>query len=85
MFVVTDNAAKMLKAALAERDTSENACLRLSEAEDGLRMVIDQQRPGDTAVEYDDKVLLVMDPTTAGRLEGRTMDFNEDTEQLVFS
>ena len=85
MFVVTDNAAKKLKAALEERDTSEDACLRLGEAADGLKMVIDQQRPGDTAIQYDDKVLLVMDPATAGRLEGRTMDFNADTEQLVFS
>ena len=59
--------------------------IRLGETQEGLIMVLDKQRPGDTTVKYDDEVLLVIDAVTVDRLEGRTMDFDDSSEQLVFT
>ncbi len=85
MFEITDTAAQRLRKVLADVNAREEVCLRLGETQEGLRMVLDQQRPGDVAVTRDEEVLLVIDAATAGRLDGRTMDFDESTEQLVVS
>lgn len=85
MLKITDDAAKRLSKVLAEIDASDETCLRLGETQEGLKMVLDQQRPGDETVQYDEDVVLVIDAVTAGRLDGRTMDFNASTEQLTFS
>jgi Fe-S cluster assembly iron-binding protein IscA len=85
MLQVTDSAAEELRKTLADLDTREDVYLRLSETQEGLRIVLDQQRPGDATVKNGDEALLVVDSATAGRLNGRTIDFNEDTRQLVFT
>ena len=85
MLHVTDTAAEHLRRVLADLDTRDDVCLRLSETPDGLRVVLDQQRPGDAIVKKGDEALLVMDAATADRLDGRTMSFAESTRQLVFS
>jgi Fe-S cluster assembly iron-binding protein IscA len=85
MLQITDSAAEQLKKALAETDNEDNMCLRLGETQDGLRLVFDQQRPGDTTVKKEDETLLVMDTATANRFDDRTMDFDDRTEQLVFT
>ena len=85
MLQITDSAAKRLKKVLAEYDTREDICLRLGETREGLGLAVDRPRPDDTAVTYDDEVLLVMNATTAGQLDGHTMDFDESTKQLVFT
>ncbi len=85
MLQLTGRAAKRLKKALTDLDSQEDTCFRLGVTQEGVKMVLDQERPGDTTVKYEDEVLVVMDPASAGRFEGRTMDFNETTEQLVFT
>jgi len=85
MLQITDTATEQLKKTFAGLDTREDVCLRLSETQEGLRIVLDQRRPGDATVKNDDEALLVIDAATAGRLNGRTMDFDESTRQLVFT
>lgn len=85
MLQLTDKAAVRLKSALSELHPDEGACFRLGLTEEGVKMVVDQERGGDTTVKYDDAVLLVIDAASAGRFEGHTMDFNEATKQLVFT
>jgi len=85
MLQVTDKAAARLKSALSELHPDEDACFRLGVTEEGVKLVIDQERPGDSTVKYGDEVLLVIDGTSAGRFEGHTMDFDETAKQLVFT
>lgn len=85
MLTITDSAAQRLSKVLAEIDARDDVCLRLGETQEGLKMVLDQQRPGDETVKCGDDVVLVIDAATAGRLDGRTMDYNASTEQLTFS
>ena len=85
MFQVTDKAAVRLKSALSELHPDEDACFRLSVTQEGVKIVVDQERPDDTAVKYGDEVLLVIDAKSAGRFEGHTMDFDEAAKQLVFT
>ena len=85
MLELTDSVADRLKSALSGLDLDEGACFRLSVTQEGVKIVVDQERPGDTIVKYGDDVLVVMDATSADRFDGHTMDFNEDTKQLVFT
>jgi Fe-S cluster assembly iron-binding protein IscA len=85
MLQVTDRAAVRLKSALSELHPDEGACFRLGLGEEGVKLVVDQERPGDSTVKYGDEVLLVIDATSAGRFEGHTMDFDEAAKQLVFT
>lgn len=85
MLQLTDKAAVRLKSALSELHPDEDVCFRLGMAEEEVKLVVDQERPGDTTVKYGDDVLLVMDAISAGRFEGHTMDFNEATKQLVLT
>ena len=85
MLQVTDTAAEHLRKVLADLDTRDDVCLRLSETQEGARVVLDQQRPGDAIVKKGDEALLVMDAATADRLDGRTVDLGESTRQLVFT
>jgi len=85
MLQITDNAAVWLKSALAELDLDEGACFRLGLTEEGVKIVVDQERPGDISVTHDDDVLVVMDSVSAGRFEGHTMDFDEAARQLIFT
>ena len=85
MLQVTDRAAARLKSALSELVLDQGACFRLGVTEEGVKLAIDQERPGDTTVKYGDDVLLVMDGTSAGRFEGHTMDFDEVAKELVFT
>ena len=85
MLQLTDKAAVCLKSALSELDLDEDVCFRLGLTEEGVKLAVDQERPGDTNVKYRNEVLLVIDPTSADRFEGHTMDFDEATKQLIFT
>jgi len=52
---------------------------------EGVNIVVDQQRPGDTTIKQADEVVPVMDKVTADRLDGHTINSNETTERLVFT
>jgi len=85
MLQLTDKVAVRLKSALSELHPDEGACFRLGLAENEVKITVDQERPGDTAVKYGDEVLVVMDAVSAGRFDGHTMDFDEAAKQLVFT
>jgi Fe-S cluster assembly iron-binding protein IscA len=85
MLQLTDKAAVYLKSALSELHPDEDACFRLGLTPEGVKLVVDQERPGDSTVKYGDEVLIVIDSESAGRFEGHTMDINEATRQLVFT
>lgn len=83
MFQVTERAGEQLKRIISQQNMEENACLRIGATEEGLRMIVDQERLGDKWVEHDGESLLLMDSATADRLCGRRMDYDETTEQMV--
>jgi len=85
MFEVTGSATAELKKVLEGLDSGESTYLRLAVTQQGLGVVLDEQRPGDKAVKDGDTILLVVDEATAKRLSDRTMDFDETAEQLVFT
>ena len=85
MLQITETAAKRLKSVLATLDTRNDVCLRLGETKLGLGLVLDQQRPSDLTVEDGGETLLVIDAATARRLDGRTMDFDESSQQIAFT
>ncbi len=85
MFQLTDKAAVHLKSALSELHPDDGACFRFGLTQEGMKLVVDRERPDDTTVKYGDDVLLVIDAMSASCFEGHTMDFNEDTKQLVLT
>ena len=85
MLQLTDKAAVHLQLALAELDPGEDVCFRLGITQDGPKIVIDQERPGDTPLTYQGQVLVVVDAGSVDRFDGHTMDFDETAEQLVFT
>ncbi|MBN2294616.1 MAG: hypothetical protein JXM70_19455 [Pirellulales bacterium] len=85
MLQITNKAAAHLKSALSELDFEEGACFRIGVAEEEVKLVVDQQRPGDSTIEHEHDVLVVIDPVSSDILDKFTIDFNETTKQLVFS
>ena len=85
MLQLTERAAVRLKSALTELHPEERACFRLGLTKEGVKLVVDQERPGDERVTHDEELLLVIDASSAGHFEGHTMDFNEATRQLVLT
>ena len=85
MLQLTEKAAVRLKSALSELHPDEGACFRLGLTKEGVRIVVDQERAGDTTVKSGDDVLLVIEAALVDRFEGHTMDFDETANQLVFT
>ena len=85
MLQLSDEAAVRLQSALTELDLDEGACFRLGVTQEGPKIVIDQERPGDTTLTYQGQVLVVVDAGSVDRFDGHTMDFDETAEQLVFT
>jgi hypothetical protein len=83
MFQLTDRAAGTLQSALTNGEHAEDACFRISSAEGQLKIGIDQQRPGDAAIEHEGQVVLVVDAETSETLAGRKLDLDESNSQLV--
>lgn len=83
MVQLTDEAAVRLKSALSRVAPNEDACFRLGATEEGMKIVVDQQRAGDATVEYGGEVLIVIDAASAARCEERTIAFDEVAKKLV--
>ena len=83
MFQITDRAAQQLKVALEKTDNAENACFRVGVTDSQVQMVIDQERPGDTAIAYEGETLLVLDSAAESCLSNRQLDFEEQSSRLV--
>lgn len=83
MFQITDRAARQLKAALSKAEDAENACFRIGVKDNQVKLVVDQQRPGDTAIEHEGETLLVLDSAAGSLLYNRKLDFEEHVSGLV--
>ena len=85
MFQLTERAAKELRRNLAEHNTPEDVCFRLGMSPEGPVLVFDEKGPEDTAVMYDHEALVVMDREVADHFDFQTMDYDETTQELVFT
>ncbi len=85
MLEISPVAAEQLQAALTEASEAEGACVRIAVTESGVQLLIDEQRDGDTALEHEDKVLVVMDSLAAQVLDDRKIDYDQATSQFVFA
>jgi Fe-S cluster assembly iron-binding protein IscA len=83
MFKVTDRAAQQLKTALSKAEDTENACFRMGIVDNKVQLVVDQQRPGDTAIEHEGETLVVLDPGAGNALYNRELDFDNEASGLV--
>jgi len=83
MFQITDRAAEQLKHALSNSESPEGACFRVGIAENKAQLVLDQERPGDTAIDYEGETLVVLDPAAGNALYDRQMDFDAESSSMV--
>lgn len=84
MLELTASAADRMRAALTESG-KEEAYIRIIVTEDGAQLGIDEQREGDTAVKYEDDVLVVLDSMAADVLQDRKIDYDEEASKFVFA
>jgi hypothetical protein len=85
MFRATPGAVNVLKNMLAQVEAPDSHSLRLTLGQNGPAIVPDEVRPSDVAVVQDDdeRPLMVTDPPIADRLDGRTLDFDSVSSQLI--
>jgi hypothetical protein len=85
MFQATDRAVDVLRQMLAQVDKPETYSLRLTLGQDGPVIVPDEVGPSDVALvqDRDERPLMVANPPIAAQLDGRTLDFNSASSQLV--
>jgi len=82
MFQITNSAAEQLKMAI-DSSENDNTCFRIGVTGDKVQMVVDQERPGDTALEHEGTTVLVMDAVAKERLDDQKLDFESDSSSLV--
>ena len=83
MFQITDRAARVLQTALSKADVPESACYRIRVADNKVRVLVDEERPGDATVEHEGELLVVVDPAAGNLLYDRILDFGNNTFGLV--
>lgn len=87
MLEATPSAVSAIKQTLAQTDVPETHALRLTLGQQGLAIVPDEVRADDITIvqDDDDRPLMVTDQPVADRLDGRTIDFNATSSQLIVS
>jgi Fe-S cluster assembly iron-binding protein IscA len=83
MFKITKRAARQLKTALSKAEDPEGTCFRIGVADSQVKLVVDQERPGDTTIEHEGKILVVIDPAAGNVLSNRKLDFDDGASGLV--
>ena len=78
MLTITDAAFSRLQDML-QRHPAQVAA-RLTRKGDRVRVCPGKQRPGDKVVEYDGRIVLLLDKSMAERLEGRILDVRKTEE-----
>ena len=73
---ITESAGQKLQQTLDEVNAPEDRRIRLSISEEGGRLTLDQQRPGDQVFQHDEREVLLIGPDVAERTTGRTLDFD---------
>ena len=77
---VTDAAATHLKTLLKSTERSDDQVIRLTPDTDGnLKLILDQERPGDQIVEQDGAIVVVIEQPISDKLSGAALDY-KDTE-----
>ena len=80
---ITQNAGEVLSRLLSERDAPADACVRLSLDQSGQSSLgIDQQNEDDHVFAHEDRSVLVVDPQTYERFNGKLLDFSDNQFQL---
>jgi Fe-S cluster assembly iron-binding protein IscA len=83
MFQITERAARQLKTALSKAEDPEGACFRVGVTNNQVKLVVDQERPGDTTIEHEGETLIVLDPAAGNVLHNRELDFDDGASGLV--
>jgi Fe-S cluster assembly iron-binding protein IscA len=79
MIRLTDRATEELKDILATNQTPEDRGVKLVPGEaGGVAMIIDRAREGDDVVDGEQRPLLIVDASIAGRLDGVTLDASSE-------
>jgi hypothetical protein len=77
MKAITDNAGKVLQAALNEANAPQDKCVRFIKQPQGANLVIDEPRPGDEEFAYEGRTVLVVGPDAAQATADRTLDHRD--------
>lgn len=72
---LTDRAGKKLEATLKKSKAPDDKCARFVLALGGGKFTLDKPSKEDLVFEYGDRTVLAVDPRTAQRLAGKTMDY----------
>jgi Fe-S cluster assembly iron-binding protein IscA len=85
MLKITDTAVKHVCKALLDDHADKSLCLRIVFAEEGVGFLLDERQPGDFTLEYEDRVVLIVDAQTAELLDNRRIDYDAATSKLLIS
>ena len=80
MLTVTPAAKELLARLLGEKNAPEGEAARLVFNRDNLTIDIDAPRTGDTAIDYEDRVILLLDEEAADILSDNTLDVMDTPE-----
>ena len=80
MLTVTLAAKELLARLLEEKNTPEGEAARLVFNRDNLTIDIDVPRTGDTTIDYEDRVILLLDEEAADILSDNTLDAMDTPE-----
>jgi hypothetical protein len=83
MLSITQPAARKLKALLSKTVTLEEPRIRVGFSEQGIKLTVDRERPGDTTVKHDGESLIAMDTATSDRLYALKLDVKEGTNKFI--
>jgi Fe-S cluster assembly iron-binding protein IscA len=83
MLSITQPAARKLKALLSKTVTLEEPRIRVALNREGIKLVVDRERPGDTTIKHDGESIIVMDTATSDRLYDFKLDVDEGTNRLI--
>lgn len=74
MLTVTDDAKAHIADLLDQNDAPEGTAVRLVPAQQGLALAPDSPTEDDTTFDHNGRTVLVIKPTIAEQLDGRTID-----------
>lgn len=76
MLNVTESAKDYLHD-LVDRAEAENAAVRFVMRDNGINVIIDEEKPEDVSVTHNDKTVLVMSEDVANAIGERTLDVQQ--------
>jgi hypothetical protein len=83
MLQITETAARTLKGILSKVTDLEHPCIRFRVTEEGVKIAVDRERPGDTTIKHNGESLIVMNTVTSDRLYDRRLDVEKGRTGLI--